>query len=601
MKCHELEILISDYLDNVLPEETKEEFESHISECLSCKKELEETVVLLEKVSLLPVDVAPANDLWQNIESRINNKNENGHDDKIIPLKTNGTPVKVNHGKYQDRSSARNRYLKYGAITLIAAMLLIALLPSLLTEKNGVKMDIFKTSWPVINIKGVTTIGSKLLIGNDSLKIGDWLETKDSSQVKLDVPGLGTILVEPNSKVSIVRSDTGEYRIALDYGTINADITAKPRTFFVDTKSATAIDYGCAYTLTVDSNGDGILFVKEGMVALESNGRQSLVPAGRYCMSKIGIGPGTPYRKNTSDEFKKALMKYDFGNGGSESINTMLKYATKPDAVTLVNILPRVDEQLRHKVYARVYAFVPPPGNYRQDSVPYLDMEKLNKWIEKVQENINAEVEKNLKEMEKNLNENFNFQFEHGKDFKSEEFNEKLQENIEKHMEGLEKLQELYDIPMEQIEKEMEKMEKQMENFKFDYNYNFDNEKMQREMEKAQRKMEKSQRKLEEQMRKHEQDIEQEQRELELEQERRERELEQQQRELELEQERRERELEIHQREIERQLREQERQQELEERQREREQELEKQNKEREERLKERIERDNRDDIDDEN
>lgn len=590
MKCNEIEILINDYLDNSLSPETKTLFQEHISECSSCRKELEETVILLEKVTVVPSDITPAHDLWQNIESRITKKPANGNEDKIIPINKN---VQINHGKYEDRPSVRNRYLKYAAITLIAAMLLIALLPALLNNRNAIKTDIFKTSWPVINIKGVTTIGSKLLLGNDSLAIGDWLETKDSSQAKLEIPGIGSVLVESNSKVSIVRSEAGEYRLALDYGTINADINAKPKTFFVDTKSATAIDYGCSYTLSVEPSGDGILYVKEGTVVLESNGRQSLVPAGKFCMSKTGIGPGTPYRKNSSEEFKQALLKYDFGNGGNESVNALLKYATKPDAVTLVNILPRVDEHYRPMVYARVAEFVPPPRDISHDSIPHLRIDELNKWIEKVQTEINVEVEKsmkelelNMKELEKDLKENFNV--EPGEKFNNKEFNEQMQKKIEKQMEGMEKLQDIYDIPMDKINKQIEEMNKQMEKFNYDFNnnfnFNFNDEKMQKEMEKANKKMENAQRKMEEKMRQNELDLEQEQRE-------REQELEQQQRERMLEQELHQREMEKMQHDMELQQRQQERMQELEERQKQKEQEMEQRNKEREERLKEKMDK----------
>jgi hypothetical protein len=567
MKCNEIEILINDYIDNELPLIHKGEFEAHINTCASCKKELEETLLLLEKLSVIPKEAAPVNDLWTNIQTRISAPQEESK--KIIPLKPD---VKINYGKYQDRPSARNRYMKYAAITLIAAMILIALLPSLLTDKNAVKMDIFKTSWPVINIKGVTTIDSKLFYGNDSLKIGDWLETKDSSRAKLEIPGIGSVMVEPNSRVKIVRSDNNEHRIEVDYGTINADINSAPRTFFVDTKSATAIDLGCEYTLTIDKTGDGILYVKEGMVSLEQNGRQSLVPAGKFCMSKTGIGPGTPFRKNTSEELKNALIKYDFGEGGSEALNTILKYAKKSDAVTLVNILPRVDNDSKSKVYARVSEFVPPPRRIAHDSIPFIKIDQLNEWIEKAQKEVETEVEKSMKDLEKNLKDKFNYEFKFDPNMNADELNEMIQENVQKHMEGLEKLHELY-IPTEELNKQMQELNKQMEKFNFNYNfdYNYDNNynfdtTVFREMDKVQRKLEKSQRKMEEKMREHDRETEQ----IEREQELREREQERQQ---------------------ELQDRQMEREHELEQRQREREQKLQDKQREREERLKDKIEK----------
>lgn len=579
MKCNEIEILINDYIDNELDLQQKNEFETHIHSCASCKEELDETLLLLEKLNVIPKEAAPVNDLWTNIQIRISAPGPEIK--KIIPLKPD---VKLNYGNYQDRLSVRNRYLKYAAITLIAAMILIALLPSLLTDKNAVKMDIFKTSWPVINIKGVTTIDSKLFYGNDRLKIGDWLETKDSARARLEIPGIGSVMIEPNSRVKIVSSDDNEHRIEVDYGTINADITSKPRTFFVDTRSATAIDLGCEYTLTVDKSGDGIIYVKEGMVSLEQNGRSSLVPAGKFCMSKTGIGPGTPYRKNTSEELKSALIKYDFGEGGSEALNTILKYAKKQDAVTLVSILQRADEQEKPKVFARASQFVPPPRHIAHDSIPFIKIDELNEWIEKVQKEVQAEVEQSMKELEKNLKDNFNFDFKFDHNMNPDELSEQIEENVQKHLEGLDKLHDI-NIPMEELEKGMQELNKQMEKLDYDYNFNFNfnfdttvfNDKMQREMDKVQRKLEKSQRKIEEKMREHD-------REMELHQDQSDREQEQRDREQELRDSEQERQQELQERQMEREL-------ELEQRQHEREQELQERQREREERLKEKMEK----------
>ena len=45
-----------------------------------------------------------------------------------------------------------------------------------------------------------------------------------------------------------------EHRIQLDYGAIDANINARPRTFFVDAGTVTAVDMGCF--VTVERNGD---------------------------------------------------------------------------------------------------------------------------------------------------------------------------------------------------------------------------------------------------------------------------------------------------------------------------------------------------------
>jgi hypothetical protein len=49
-------------------------------------------------------------------------------------------------------------------------------------------------------------------------------------------------------------------------GTMHATIWAPPNQFFVETPSTLAVDLGCAYTLTVDEDGGGLVTVLVGWV-----------------------------------------------------------------------------------------------------------------------------------------------------------------------------------------------------------------------------------------------------------------------------------------------------------------------------------------------
>lgn len=526
MKCNEFELLISDYLDGVMLPPRKLDFEEHLRGCDKCRAELSETMKLLERIAALPEGIEPPLDLWKNIETRIAPTNPVK---KIHPLNEKGDIEKY-------RAHKSNRIYKYAVITLIAAVILITFLPSLLKNKISIQQiqDKIVPTWKVTKTMGITLLASNILDQSGYMKEGEELETKDSSRAVIEIDNLGTVTLEPNTRIRFVKSDSVEKRISVLYGSVHAKINAKPRTFFVDTKSVTAIDLGCAYNLTVDSSGDAMLYVDSGSVILTSNGRESLVPAGKYCMAKAGIGPGTPYRKNASKEFKDALLSYDFGNGGSEAVNTLLKHAKKTDAVTLINMLPRIEGASKGKVYERLKILAPPPVNFTYDSIPHMDMNDLQEWIQKLQKDIHEEVKMRMEELQKELKENLPGQIHKdlGDEYYTPELEEQIMESIEnglkglnalKSLEGLKGLEKLKDLQgldtlsdnsyfdsekfneqmekmneelernNEQIEKNVEKMNERMNKFNEEFQ-----EKMQKKQEEMQQKMQEKQEKMHE-------------------------------------------------------------------------------------------------------
>jgi len=201
MKCNEFEILIDDYIEGTLPSGQKEVFDYHMQNCSACRKEYEETVKLLEMVNTLPADVTPAHDLWSNIENRISKRKGKIYNIENQPSSSGYSENGISEHGISDK---KNRYFKYAAISLIAAMLLVALLPSLFLDKDSPILNkVMAPYWKVTSIKGITIVASNVIGSTDSLKPGDWLETKDSSRAILEVPGLGKVTIEPTQKYSL--------------------------------------------------------------------------------------------------------------------------------------------------------------------------------------------------------------------------------------------------------------------------------------------------------------------------------------------------------------------------------------------------------------
>lgn len=244
-------------------------------------------------------------------------------------------------------------------------------------------------SWEVERLAGAPRVGGSDVNKAARLSIGEWLVTDEASRARVDVADIGHVEVEANSRLRLVESNESEHRLALARGKISALIYAPPRLFFVDTPSAVAVDYGCAYTLEVDGQGKSILHVTAGWVALEAEGGESFVPAGAACATEPGRQPGTPYPEDVSARFKDALAEVDFSTdpqARAAALVTVLKEAgRKRDALTLWHLLARVEGEDRARTFTRLNQLVSLPAGVTREGVLRLEREMLERWKDAVE------------------------------------------------------------------------------------------------------------------------------------------------------------------------------------------------------------------------
>jgi len=248
--------------------------------------------------------------------------------------------------------------------------------------------------WQVEKIKGNPTLSDKPLSSVDSIKEGEWIITDDSSEAVIKIEGIGDIYIEPKSKIKIMKNEQGENNVYLEYGTINTNLT-KPSgnniPFEVETVNGIVRDTkGGSYTFTMNDKGEGMIFVKDGIVNVVSNGREvnvvsngreSVIPSGKVCIVQAVNGPGVPFGFNTSPQFKNAIMYYDENSGDLNAINNVIANSTSQDLVSLINLMPRVSPEVQNVIYSRVQSIAP---NIRipKDSIKFFGLENLNKVIE---------------------------------------------------------------------------------------------------------------------------------------------------------------------------------------------------------------------------
>jgi hypothetical protein len=227
--------------------------------------------------------------------------------------------------------------------------------------------------WEVIALHGSPRIGQVPIDGRAGWQPDQVVETGADGRVKILVADIGQVDVEPHSRVRFVDARPGNRRLALDRGTIRAFIDAPPRHFFVETPGAIAVDLGCAYSINVGDDDDGLLRVSFGWVAFESTEREVYVPAGAACALHRRTGPGTPYFEDASEGFRLALGRLDAAAEGAEgrgaALDALLREARPRDALTLIQLLRRLPRAEGDRVYERAAALLPPPTGVTPETV----------------------------------------------------------------------------------------------------------------------------------------------------------------------------------------------------------------------------------------
>jgi ferric-dicitrate binding protein FerR (iron transport regulator) len=338
------------YCHGELSVEEAARVERHLAGCPRCRREYEQIKSGIEFLAKLSRESAPPT-LWNEISQSLD-RPQPAHGWTAIPA------------------------LGYAA----AALVLLSALGAWMYFRQDRKTPemVLTPSWSVQRVEGAPKAGERTVNDRGELRVGESLVTDSASRASLNVSDIGEVEVEPNTRLVLVRTREEEHRVDLTRGKLHAVIWAPPGKFVVDTPTASAVDLGCAYTLAVDDDGRGLLEVQVGIVAFEKNGRESFVPEGAACVTRPGLGPGTPYFSDSPPAFREALARFD--ENGGDALRDVLKLARKRDALTLWHLLTRTSGAGRELVFDRLSRLLPPPSGVTREGVLGGDRNMLDAW-----------------------------------------------------------------------------------------------------------------------------------------------------------------------------------------------------------------------------
>ncbi len=265
-------------------------------------------------------------------------------------------------------ASAPASPLPWRSLLAAAAVAFVSIGTAWLSPRTPMSGD----PWRVARVEGTPTLAAAPLARHSAVVPGRWIETDATSTAVMFVGTIGRLEVAPHSRLRIVAAAPGDHRAELVRGTIQAQIWAPPGQFVIDTPSATAIDLGCAYTLTIDDRGVGLITVQGGWVGFEHKGREAFIPAGASGRTYPGRGPGTPTYDDAPQGLRSAVAELDRVDGPGAQVpllDVVLGVARPEDGLTLWHLIDRVDPALAPRVVDRLHALVPMPEGVTREGV----------------------------------------------------------------------------------------------------------------------------------------------------------------------------------------------------------------------------------------
>jgi hypothetical protein len=274
--------------------------------------------------------------------------------------------------------TARSRYRRW----LAAAAVLIAVVTGVVVARQTPTI----APWQVAARQGAPVVRSPDGdLSRGALTSGGAVETDARSSARLSVGRIGTVDLEPDSRLRLLDASTSEHRLSLERGTMHAVINAPPRYFLVETASALAVDLGCVYTLSVDERGNGMLAVEEGEVELERGDVRAAVLAGNSAAIRAGRGPGLPYPTRASVTLQRAVVAYDANPAAPGALDAVLAATDRQSTITLWHLLQRESPEGRAHIYERLASIAPPPASVTRERVLRGESGALQRWRTELQ------------------------------------------------------------------------------------------------------------------------------------------------------------------------------------------------------------------------
>jgi len=394
MTHEEVKILLNDYFDEKLSIEVNTEIQVHLSECSDCSQYLFSLQDLMKKADQLPRNIKPPTNFWHDIFTFISSiKAETIKQQEEIDLKE---AAKVSEESSEEKKTRDKRlkaekllawerkkaallqnlkkpWFKYSLIGLASLVLLFFIYDNFLSKGN---------TWEVKKLRVGSSSYSEAF---SNLEEDQLLETNSVTRLEIQIPKLGSIFLEHDSKIERLKAD----KIRLLKGSILAVKKDADELLSIEVPGADIKDYflGGQLKVTVTNPEASLLEVIDGWVSINKDNVETLVLSNHFCQIRADSGIGLPYHKFSAKEFVEAINNYCFTSpGNEEALISILTKADVSNSVTLWNLMQRVTRKQRDMVIYTMFGLLGnPPQGVTDEGLRTLDPGMMQKLIEEIE------------------------------------------------------------------------------------------------------------------------------------------------------------------------------------------------------------------------
>lgn len=402
MNCQEVKINLHHFIDEELSSKAKKEVEAHLHGCEPCYNEFKKLRKFFDKLKNLPYTIEPPGDIIDLLSKELLERSGLEGRKERIPLIPNLKKVikkqtlqdkKMKVARSVVRKSAVSRtILGYGFIKPYTSFGFdwkkFAIIPIILILLAAgyfyYDFQKYNSPWDIQCMDGYAIINGRV---NPSGKLeqGESLTADKGSHITVHIPDVGRMELSPNSSIVLEKAKDGDNTVKIIFGNVKVISTAALPSVKIVLPNSFVVDKTGTFSVMLDNNQNTKINVESGFVEIDYKDESVLVKEGFTCEINNKSRPGTPLRKDAPDSLKHEVEKFNYYNGGKESVEKIISMAKEADMLTLLAIIPLASHEQREMLFQAVVNYFPPPLGVTRLGIVNGDKEMLYKWWEDIE------------------------------------------------------------------------------------------------------------------------------------------------------------------------------------------------------------------------
>ncbi len=402
MNCEEVKINLHHLIDGELSGKAKKEVEAHLHHCESCYNEFKKLRKFFDELKNLPYTIEPPEDIIEILSKELLEKS--GLDAKnellvqMAALKKDKNVRSLYDRKHKmDRSAIRKSavsktILGYGFAKPFASSSFewkkIVIIPIILILSAAgyfyYDFQKYNSPWDIQCLDGYAIINGRISTSG-KLEQGESLAADKDSHVTVHVPDVGRIELFSLASIVLQKAKDDDNVIKIISGFINVVNTASMPNLKIELQNSFVVDKAGTFSVSVDNNQNAKIIVVSGFVEINYKDENIFVKEGFALEVNNNYRPGIPLRIDAPDSLKHEVEKFNYYNGGEESVEKIISLAKDADMLTLLAIIPLASQQQRELLFQAVVNYYPPPLGVTRLGIINGDKEMLYKWWEDIE------------------------------------------------------------------------------------------------------------------------------------------------------------------------------------------------------------------------